>query len=236
VKILIILTSHEQLGDTGRKTGLWLESLAIPYYTFKDAGATMTFASPQGGPVPLDPKSESIIASNSTIRRFQKDLEATSDLSHSIALHTLKAEDFDMLFLPGGHGPLWDFPNNDPLRHLLEDFIRQGKIMGLVAHGVSALLSLHNAIEEPFVKGRQLTAFCNSEEQVAGLTAIVPFSLESMLTNLGAAYSKGPDFTPHIVTDGLIITGQNPASSLEVGRRMLALLKETQKKIQPVLY
>ena len=236
MKILIILTSHEQLGDTGRKTGLWLESLAIPYYTFKDAGAIMTFASPQGGQPPLDPKSESIIASNSTIRRFQKDLEATSDLSHSIALHTLKAEDFDMLFLPGGHGPLWDFPGNDPLRHLLEDFIRQGKIIGLVSHGVSALLSLHNSLEEPFVKGRQLTAFCNSEEKVAGLTDIVPFSLESTLTNLGAAYSKGPDFIPHVVTDGMIITGQNPASSLEVGRRMLALLKETQKKVLPVLY
>jgi putative intracellular protease/amidase len=236
VKIAIILTSHGQLGDTGRKTGLWLESLAIPYYTFKDAGAAITFASPQGGPVPLDPKSESIIASNSTIRRFQKDLEAASDLSHSVPLHTLKAEDFDIALLPGGHGALWDFPENEPLRQLLEDFTAQGKIIGLISHGVSALLSLHNSLGEPFIKSRQLTTFSNSEEQVAGLTAIVPFLLESKLTSLGAFYSKGQDFTSHVMTDGHIITGQNPASSMEVAKRMLALLKETQKKVLPVLY
>jgi putative intracellular protease/amidase len=224
------------LGDTGRKTGCWLESLAIPYYTFKDAGATITLASPKGGPIPFDPKSESIIASNSTIRRFQKDPEAISDLSHSLSLSTLNADNFDMLLLPGGHGPLWDFSDNEPLRHLLDDFIRQGKILGLISHGVSALLSLRNSLGEPFVKGRQLTAFSNSEEQVAGLTTIIPFSLESMLTSLGAGYGKGPDYTSHVVTDGTIITGQNPASSMEVAKRMLFLLKEIQKKAQPVLH
>jgi putative intracellular protease/amidase len=236
VKILIIATSHQQLGDTGRKTGSWLESLAIPYYIFKDAGAIITFASPLGGPLPLDPKSESIIASNSTIRRFQKDREVISDLSHSIPLDTLKAEDFDMVLLPGGHGPMWDFPDNDSLGQLLADFNRQNKPVGLISHGVSALVSLKNELGEPFVKGRHLTAYSNSEEQVAGLTGVIPFSLESKLISLGAFYTKGADYTPFAITDGNIISGQNPASSSEVGKRMLGLLKESQKKPQPVLY
>jgi putative intracellular protease/amidase len=236
VKILIIATSHATLGDTGRKTGLWLESLAIPYYIFKEAGAAITFASPLGGEIPLDPKSESIIASNSTIRRFQKDLEATSDLSHSLVLETVKADDFDMAYLPGGHGPMWDFPENDPLRLLLEDFDRQQKPIGLVSHGVAALLHLRNAAGGPFVKGRHLTAFSNTEEQVAGLTGVIPFSLESKLVSFGAQYAKAADYTPFAVTDQHIFTGQNPASSTEVSRRMLALLKETQKKPQPLVY
>jgi len=239
VKILIIVTSHEQLGDTGRKTGLWLESLAAPYYLFKDVGSVITFASPKGGPVPLDPKSESIIASNSTTRRFQKDLEAVSDLSHSIPLHTLRAEDFDTVFLPGGHGPMWDFPDNDALRQLLQDFNRQHKIIGLVSHGVAALLSLQNEQGGSFVKGRHLTAYSNSEEQVAGLTGVIPFSLESKLISFGAYYTKGPDYTSLAVTDDNIISGQNPASSIEVVKRMLILLKESQQKKNtgiPVLY
>jgi len=236
MKILIIATSHEQLGDTGRKTGLWLESVAIPYYIFKDAGAVITFASPLGGPVPLDPKSESIIASNSTIRRFQKDLEAISDLSHSIPLDTLSAEDFDMALLPGGHGPMWDFPDNDSLRRLLDDFNHQSKVIGLISHGVSALIPLQNNLGEPFVKGRHLTAYSNSEEKVAGLTGIIPFSLESKLISFGAFYTKGADYTSFAITDDNIISGQNPASSSEVAKRMLALQKETQKKVLPVLY
>jgi putative intracellular protease/amidase len=138
MKLLIITTSHEDLGTTGRKTGLWLEELAVPYYLFKDTGAVITLASPKGEAIPLDPKSESIIASTSTIRRFQKDLEASSLLAHSIPLHTLQAADFDMVFLPGGHGAMWDFPENESLTQLLEDFSRQGKIIGLVSHAVSA--------------------------------------------------------------------------------------------------
>jgi putative intracellular protease/amidase len=236
VKILIIATSHDQLGDTGRKTGQWLESLAIPYFLFKEAGATITFASPLGGPIPLDPKSESIIASNSTIRRFQKDMEAISDLAHSVPLATLRAEDFDMALLPGGHGPMWDFPGNEPLRQLLEDFNHQNKPLGLISHGVSALVHLRSDAGDPFVKGRHVTAFSNSEEMVAGLTGVVPFSLESKLISFGAFYTKGADYTPFAITDGNIITGQNPASSSEVTKRMLALQKETQKKPQPVLY
>ena len=233
MKILIVATSHEQLGDTGRKTGLWLEELAFPYYVFKDAGAVMALASPRGGTVPLDPKSESILASTPTIRRFQKDPEGISLLAHSMALSDVKAEDFDMVYVAGGHGALWDFPENEVLKELLQAFIRHQKVVGLVSHGVAALLALSNFAGEPFVKGRHLTAFSNSEQQVAGLTAVVPFSLESKLVAEGAIYTKGDDFRTHTVTDGKLICGQNPISSLEVSRKMLALLKESTKEMAP---
>jgi len=236
MKILIVATSHEQLGDTGRKTGLWLEELAVPYYIFLDAGAIITLASPKGGPIPLDPKSESIIASTTTIRRFQKDLEAMSSLSHSISLDTLNAADFDLIFLTGGHGPMWDFPDNNSLQRLLEDFNRQHKIIGAVCHGVAALVSPKNELGAPIIKGRYLTAFSNTEEQASALTGIVPFSLESALVSSGAFYSKGANYTSHTVTDGNIITGQNPASAQEVARKILALLKELPKKAEPMPY
>ncbi|HEX9509932.1 MAG TPA: type 1 glutamine amidotransferase domain-containing protein [Puia sp.] len=231
MKILIIATSHEQLGDTGRKTGLWLEELAVPYYLFKDAGAVITLASPKGGPIPLDPKSESIIASTATIRRFQKDLEAISLISHSISLDTiLKAEDFDMIFITGGHGPMWDFPDNPLLQQLVEDFNRQQKVIGVVCHGVAALLSPKNESGAALVKGRQLTAFSDTEEHASRLTEVVPFSLESNLVAAGALYSKSADYTSHTVTDGNLITGQNPASAKEVARKMLVLWKELSGK------
>jgi putative intracellular protease/amidase len=233
MKILIVVTSHEQLGDTGRKTGLWLEEIAFPYYVFKDAGAVMVLASPRGGAVPLDPKSESILASTPTIRRFQKDPEGISLLAHSIALTEIKAENFDMVYVAGGHGALWDFPENEGLKELLQAFIRHQKVIGLVSHGVAALLALQTGTGEPFVKGRHLTAFSNSEQQVAGLTAVVPFSLESKLVAEGAVYTKGDDFRTHTVTDGKLICGQNPISSLELSRKMLALLKESTKEMAP---
>jgi putative intracellular protease/amidase len=226
MKIAIVTTSHTQLGDTGRKTGLWLEELAIPYYIFKEGGASLTIASPLGGEVPLDPKSESTLASTPTIRRFQKDPEAISDLGHSTTLEMLKAEDYDMVYVTGGNGALWDFPENNALKQLLEDFNRQHKIIGVVSHGVAALLSLRNDKGEPFVKGRNVTGYSNSEQQVAGLTAVVPFSLESKLIEAGAFYTKGPDYRAYIVTDSSLICGQNAISSLEVSRKMLALLKE----------
>ena len=232
IKILIIATSHQQMGDTNRKTGLWLEELSVPYYIFKDAGALITLASPSGGPVPLDPKSESIIASTSGIRRFQKDLEAISWLSHSILLSTQKAEDFDLVLLLGGHGAMWDFSCNEPLKQLLEDFNRQNKFIGAVCHGVTALATLKNGLGEPLVKDRKLTAFSNSEEKVWGLTGVIPFLLESELVSLGASYSKSPDFESHIVIDGNIITGQNPASSKELARKLLTCLKESPKRAE----
>jgi len=233
MKILIVATSHEQLGDTGRKTGLWLEEIAFPYYVFKDAGAVMVLASPRGGAVPLDPKSESILASTPTIRRFQKDPEGISLLANSTALPEIKAENFDMVYVAGGHGALWDFSENEVLKELLQTFIRHQKVVGLVSHGVAALLALQTGTGEPFVKGRHLTAFSNSEQQVVGLTAVVPFSLESKLVAEGAVYTKGDDFRTHTVTDGKLICGQNPISSLEVSRKMLALLKESTKEMAP---
>jgi putative intracellular protease/amidase len=235
MNILIVATSHTQLGDTGRKTGLWLEELAFPYYIFKDAGAVTVLASPKGGAVPLDPKSESILASTPTIRKFQKDPEGISLLAHSLSLAEVKAEDYDMVYVGGGHGALWDFPGDRALASLLDHFIAQQKIIGLVSHGVAALLGLQNISSgEPFVKGRRLTAFSNSEQQVAGLTDVVPFSLESRLVADGAIYTRGDDFRTHTVTDGKIISGQNPVSSLEVSRKMLALLKETTKGMPAV--
>jgi putative intracellular protease/amidase len=225
MKILIVATSHTQLGDTGRKTGVWLEELAIPYYIFKEAGAVLTLASPQGGEIPLDPKSESILASTPTIRRFQKDLEAISDCAHSIPLNTLKAVDFDMVYVTGGNGALWDFPDNPILKELLQDFDRQHKILGFVSQGVAALLDLQNNAGEDFVKGRNLTAYSDSEQQVAGLTAVVPFSLESKLAAAGAVYTKGPDYRPYTVTDSNLIFGQNPISAREVSRGMITLAK-----------
>ncbi len=236
VKILIIATSHEQMGDSGRKTGLWLEELAVPYYIFMDAGAILTLASPKGGPIPLDRKSESIIVSNTSIRRFQKDPAALLELSRSLPLQTQKAEDFDLVFLTGGHGPLWDFPGNESLKLLLENFNRQEKIIGAVCHGVAALLPLQNSLGEPLVKGRQVTAFSNSEEQISGLTDIVPFSLESELIKLGASYSKGPDFTSHIVIDGNIITGQNPSSSKDLAKMLLTSQKDSMKRTESSVY
>jgi putative intracellular protease/amidase len=232
MNILIIATSHTALGDTGRKTGLWLEELAFPYYIYKDAGAVLTLASPKGGEVPLDPKSESILASTPTIRRFQKDPDGISLLAHSLVLEEVKAADYDMVYVGGGHGALWDFPDNKVLAALLENFIGQQKIIGLVSHGVAALLSLpNNPTGEPFVKGRHLTGFSNSEQKVVGLTDVVPFSLESRLVADGAIYTKGDDFRTHTVSDGKLICGQNPISSLDVSRKMLALLKESTKAI-----
>ncbi len=232
MNILIVATSHTALGDTGRKTGLWLEELAFPFYIFKDGGAVLTLASPKGGEVPLDPKSESILASTPTIRRFQKDPDGISLLEHSLTLDAVKANNYDMVYVGGGHGALWDFPDNKVLSSLLNDFIGQQKIIGLVSHGVAALLALQNhSTGEPFVKGRHVTGFSNSEQKVVGLTDVVPFSLESRLVAEGAIYTKGDDFRTHTVTDGKIICGQNPISSLDVSRKMLALLKETTKAV-----
>lgn len=236
IKILIVATSQEQMGDSSRKTGVWLEELAVPYTIFREAGAIVTLGSPKGGQVPLDPKSESIIVSSSTTRKFQKDPEAVSWLSKSIPLGTLKAENFDFIFLPGGHGPMWDFPGNRPLKELLEDFYRQNKFIGAVCHGVAGLLDLEDRLGEPLVKGRQLTAFSNTEEKVSGLTDIVPFLLETKLISLGALYHKRPDFESYVMMDGNIITGQNPASAKEVALKMLAYQKDLSKRAESAVY
>ena len=225
IKVLFVTTSHDKMGDTGDKTGVWLEELAAPYYVFKEAGADITVASPKGGQVPLDPKSLAIILATRNTKRFLKDTEAMNFLAHSMLLSAIKADDFDVVFLPGGHGPLWDLANNEILKQLLEAFHRNGKPIGAVCHGVVGLVSLQNDKGEPLVKGKQLTGFSNSEEESAGLTKVVPFLIETKLLSLGALYSKGPDYVSHVVTEGNIFTGQNPASSEDVAKRIVALVK-----------
>jgi putative intracellular protease/amidase len=212
------------MGDSDRMTGLWLESLAEPYYIFTFAGAVVTLASPKGGEIPLDPQSESLIMSNSTIRRFQKDPVAIRLMEESVSLETLNADNFDMVFLTGGHGGMWDFPDNPLLKELLENFSLQDKPIGAISHGVAALVQLKDHSGGSLMKGRRLTAFTDSEEQSSGLTGVVPFLLESALTNLGASFVKGTNYVSHVVMDGNLVTGQNPSSSKEIARQLLVCL------------
>lgn len=222
MKVLFLTTSHDQLGDTNNKTGVWLEDLAAPYYLFKDAGAAITLASPHGGRVPLDPKSQSIIIVTRIAKQFLKDTEAMFVLSHSISLDEVKAEDFDVVFLPGGHGALWDIAGNKTVQQLLEAFNKGGKPIGAVGHGVAGLLSMQCAEDELFVKGKRLTGFSQSEEKLAGLTDILPFILADKLLEMGALYSSGSNYLSYVVADGNLITGQNPASAEEVAKRIVA--------------
>lgn len=225
IKVLFVTTSHDTMGDTGDKTGVWLEELAAPYYVFKEVGADITVASPKGGQVPLDPKSQGIIIATRNTKRFLKDGEAMNFISDSMVLSEIKADDFDAVFLPGGHGPLWDLADNKILKQLLEAFDTDGKPIGAVCHGVVGLVSLQNDQGEFLVKGKRLTGFSNSEEESAGLTGVVPFLLETKLLSLGALYSKEANYVSYVVADGNIITGQNPASSEEVAKKIVALVK-----------
>jgi putative intracellular protease/amidase len=235
IKVLFIASSHDKMGDTNYRTGVWLEELAAPYYVFTEAGFELTIASPAGGPVPLDPKSESIIMATQRTKRFLKDEEAMNFLSDSILLEEVKADDFDAVFLPGGHGPMWDIADNKSVKQLLEAFNSENKPIASVCHGVVGLLALQNDNGELLVKGKQLTGFSNSEEESAGLTKVVPFLLETKLLSLGTVYSKRDNYVSYVVTDGNIITGQNPASSEGVAKKIVALLKEAKQKptLQP---
>ena len=237
IKILFIATSHDKMGDTGNTTGVWLEEIAAPYYIFKEAGALLTIASPKAGPVPLDPKSQSIIVATPAARQFLKDESAMNFLSHSLLLEEVSAEDFDGVYIPGGHGPLWDIAGNKIVQQLLETFNRQNKPVALVCHGVVGLLSLQNENGEPLVSNKQVTGFSNSEEESAGLTDVVPFLVENELVSLGASYSKVANYISHVVTDGNIITGQNAASSEGVAKKMISwiLLHPQQSELQPVV-
>lgn len=234
IKVLFVTSSHDKMGDTDYRTGVWLEELAAPYYIFTEAGFELTIASPNGGPVPLDPKSESIIMATQRTKRFLKDEEAMNFLSHSIVLQEVKAEDFDAVFLPGGHGPMWDIADNTTVKKLLEAFNRENKLIASVCHGVAGLLALQNENGELLIKDKQLTGFSNSEEDSAGLTKVVPFLLETKLLSLGALYSKKANYLSHVVADGNIITGQNPASSEELAKKIVTLLKEA-KQQKPML-
>lgn len=225
MKILMVLTSHDQLGDTGHKTGFWLEEFAAPYYALKDAGAEIVIASPKGGQPPLDPKSDAEDAQSEDTRRFKADAGAQALLATTQKLADLKAEDFDAVFYPGGHGPLWDLANDPQSIALIEAFAATGKPTGFVCHAPGVLKDVKGADGQPLVKGRAVTGFTNSEEAAVGLTEVVPFLVEDMLTANGGRYSKGADWACYVLTDGTLVTGQNPASSREAAEALLALLK-----------
>jgi len=224
MKVLFVLTSHDRLGDTGRKTGFWLEEFAAPYYVFQDAGAEIILASPLGGQPPLDPKSDEPDAQTAATERFRKDPKAQAALAATTLLAQVKADDYDAVFYPGGHGPLWDLANDATSIALLEAFERAGKPLGLVCHAPGALIQVKAANGQPLVAGRRVTGFTNSEEDAVGLTAVVPFLIEDVFTRLGGDYHKGPDWQVHVEVDGRLVTGQNPASSEAVAEALLSML------------
>ena len=225
MKILLVLTSHDQLGDTGKKTGFWLEELAAPYYALKDAGAEIVLASPKGGQPPLDPKSDDADAQTDDTRRFKADAEAQAALASTVVLSSVKAEDFDAVFYPGGHGPLWDLANDADSIALIEAFAKADKPTGFVCHAPGVLKSVNGPDGKPLVNGRKVTGFTNSEEEAVGLTDVVPFLVENVLTANGGDYSKGPDWGSYVLTDGKLVTGQNPGSSHAAAEALLKLLK-----------
>ncbi len=226
MKILMILTSHSELGNTGKKTGFWVEEFAAPYYTLKDAGADITIVSPKGGQPPIDPSSTEPANQTEATHRFDKD-EALKDLlANTKKLSEVSAVDFDGVFYPGGHGPLWDLTNDKDSIELIENFLDDNKPVAAVCHASSVLLNVMDDEDKPFLKGKKVTGFTNTEEEAVGLTKVVPFLLEDELKNKGGIYSKKEDWASYVITDGLLITGQNPASSKAAAEKLLELLKE----------
>ena len=224
MKILMVLTSHDELGTTGHKTGFWLEEFAAPYYVFKDAGAQITLASPKGGQPPLDPKSAEKDFQTPATERFKSDAAAQAALAHTAALNTVSAADFDALFYPGGHGPLWDLAEDKDSIALIEAMHAGGKPVAAVCHAPGVLRHVRAGDGSPLVRGKGVTGFSNSEEAAVGLTEVVPFLVEDELRRAGGTYSKAADWQPHVVRDGTLITGQNPASSEPAARELLKLL------------
>jgi putative intracellular protease/amidase len=225
MKILIVLTSHDELGDTGRKTGFWLEELAAPYYVFKDAGYEITLASPKGGQPPLDPKSNEPDFQTDATRRFEADAEANEALKNTVKLADVSADDFDTVFYPGGHGPLWDLAESKISADLIENFIAANKLTALVCHAPGVLRYVKTPEGRPLVEGKKVTGFTNTEEAAVGLTEVVPFLVEDELKAKGGIFSSGPDWESYVVQDGLLITGQNPGSSTAAAQRLVAELK-----------
>ena len=228
MKILMVLTSHNKLGDTGAKTGFWLEEFAAPYYVFKEAGAEMVLASPRGGQPPIDPKSDDPSAQTDATRRFKTDSATQSVLATTVRLRDLTAVDFDAVFYPGGHGPLWDLTDDPASITLIEAMLAAGKPVAVVCHAPGVLRHVKTTAGESVVKGKAVTGFTNTEEKATGLTDVVPFLVEDMLKKNGGNYSKAADFQPYVVTDRLLITGQNPASSGPAARTLLKLVKRLQ--------
>lgn len=226
MKVLIVLTSHDRLGDTNAKTGFWLEEFASPYYHFKDAGAQITLASPNGGQPPADPKSYQADFQTDATRRFEADPEAQKALANTTKLSDIRTDDFDAVFYPGGHGPLWDLHNNTDSISLIEGFVASGKPVAAVCHAPAVLLKASDQNGTPLLKGRKVTGFSNSEEAAVGLTEVVPYLLENQLAETGGIYQRTEDWNSLAVVDGLIITGQNPASSEAVAEALLKAINQ----------
>jgi len=225
MNILFVLTSHDKLGDTGKKTGFWVEEFATPYYTLLDKGATITIATPKGGAAPIDPSSDAPDAATASTDRYNNDAATKSLIENTKVLADMNADDFDAVFYPGGHGPLWDLTNDKVSVALIEKFDRQEKPIAFVCHAPAVLRDVKNADGTALVKGKKVTGFSNKEEAAVGLTEIVPLLLEDMLIENGAFYSNGEDWAPFAIQDGNLITGQNPASSELVADKLLASLK-----------
>lgn len=224
MKVLMVLTSHDQLGDTGKPTGFWLEEFAAPYYVFKDAGAEVTLASPKGGQPPIDPKSDEPANQTDAMARFKGDPAAQAALAQTVRLADVSADDFDAVFYPGGHGPMWDLVDDQTSIELIESFYDAGKPVAAVCHAPAALRHV-TYMGQPIVSGKRVTGFTNSEEEAVQLTDIVPFLLEDELKRLGGRYEKAADWADFTIVDGRLITGQNPASSASAARELLGLLK-----------
>jgi putative intracellular protease/amidase len=229
MKILMVLTSHDRLGDTGRKTGFWLEELAAPYYAFKDAGAEIVLASPKGGRPPLDPKSNEPEFQTDATRRFEADAEAMAALAATVPLSAVSPTAFDTVFYPGGHGPMWDLAEDPDSIQLIESTLAAGKPLALVCHAPAALQRARTPTGLPLVEGKRVTGFANTEEEAVGLTTVVPFLLEDKLKSQGGIFSKAADWQPYVVIDGLLITGQNPASSGPAAKVLLERLAAPRK-------
>jgi putative intracellular protease/amidase len=231
MKVLMVITSHDQLGNTGRKTGFWLEELAAPYYVFKDSGAEVTLASPKGGRPPLDPKSNEPENRTELTLRFENDEEAEAQLDTTVRLDSVKQEDFDTVFYPGGHGPMWDLADDKDSIKLIESFLAAGKSIGIVCHSTAALRHVRTPDGKLLVEGKEVTGFTNGEEEQVSLTNIVPFLVEDEMLKLGATFSKKANWAPHVVVDGQLITGQNPHSSGPAANTLLAAVKQ---RVRPV--
>jgi len=226
MKILMILTSHDTLGDTGKKTGFWLEEFAAPYYVFKDAGAEITLATPKGGQPPIDPSSDEEGAQTDDTRRFKADTGAQKHLAKTLKLPDVTAAGFDAIFYPGGHGPLWDLAGDADSKRLIEAFAASDKPIGAVCHAPAVFRDTVGADGKPLVSGRSVTGFTNTEEAAVGLTKVVPFLVEDMLKSNGGRYEKGADWSSFVLCDGMLVTGQNPASSAAAAQQLLALVAQ----------
>lgn len=225
MKILMVLTSHDTLGDTGKKTGFWLEEFAAPYYVFKDAGADIMLASPKGGQPPIDPSSDNADAQTDDTRRFKDDPETQKHLATTLKLSDVTEDGFDAIFYPGGHGPLWDLAENADSKRLIEAFAAADLPVGAVCHAPAVFRHTQGADGKPLVSGRRVTGFTNTEEEAVGLTDVVPFLVEDMLKANGGQYEKGADWVSFVLRDGKLVTGQNPASSAAAAQEILGLLK-----------